>query len=69
VATTAELEARLEALKKSRDTGALVVSHAGTSTTFRSLAEIERIIKALEAELAVNGSGIRTVRFLTGSGW
>lgn len=69
MATTSELEARLEALKKSRDSGALIVRHGETMTQFRSLAEIEAIIKALEAQLLVNGTGIRTVRFNTSGGW
>lgn len=64
MATTAE---RLAALKVARDSGVLIVKHGETSTTYRSLAEIERIIQALETE--VNGRGYRTIRINTRTGW
>lgn len=44
-------QARLEALRKARDSGALTVMHNGESVTYRSLSEIERIISTLEGEI------------------
>lgn len=58
---------RLAALKRARDSGVLTVRHGDTSTTYRSLDEIERIISALEVQ--VNGRGIRTIRIHPRSGW
>ncbi len=53
---------RLEALKRARDTGVLRVRHGDTSTTFRSLAEIDTIIHQLEGQVAVTAApgGART---------
>lgn len=47
--TTAE-QAQLDALKKARNTGVLLVRHGDISTQFRSLAEIEQIIAKLQAK-------------------
>jgi superfamily I DNA and RNA helicase len=71
-ATKEQLEARLEALKRSRDTGVLVVSHGDTSTTYRSLREMNSIIDDLEAEIAAFDDGkkrYRTIRLHTKDGW
>ena len=63
--TVAEKTARLNALKKARDSGALIVRHGDTSTTFRSLAEIERIIAQLENELASDAGTLnRKVKYI-----
>jgi aspartate aminotransferase-like enzyme len=62
-----DVATRLAALKAARDSGVLTVRHGDTSTTFRSLAEIERIIAVLEPQ--VNGRGIRTIRMHPRSGW
>lgn len=59
MADAATITTRLEALKKARDTGVLTVKHGETLTTFRSLAEIERIIKQLESDLAAAGGSPR----------
>lgn len=50
--TESQLEARITALRKARDTGALIVRHGDTSTQFRSLNEIEEILADLESQLA-----------------
>ncbi|MCW2854360.1 MAG: hypothetical protein JWM84_4024 [Nocardioides sp.] len=42
---------QLAALKAASRSGVLTVRHGDTSTTFRSLAEIERALAAMEAEL------------------
>ena len=55
-----------------RDSGILVVKHGETTQTYRSLAEIERTIAALQGDiLALEGLGTRTrtLRFKTKSGW
>lgn len=66
---SATITTRLEALKKARDTGVLTVKHGETQTTFRSLAEIERIIAQLEGDLAtVNGTARRRIRYMYQSG-
>lgn len=71
MADVAALTIRLEALKAARDTGALSVRHGDTSTTFRSLSEINKIIADLENQiaLATNSTRIRTIRFNTPDGW
>lgn len=72
MATLAQLQARLESLRKARDTGALSVHHGETSTTFRSLAEMNSIIADLEAQITVasgTGKRVRAVRFSTNDGW
>lgn len=62
--TTAELQTRLDALKKARDTGVLTAKQGDNLTTFRSLSEIERTIAALEAEIAsASGTPRRRVRY------
>ena len=69
--TQEQLEARLEALKAARDTGALTVSHDGVSTTYRSLSEIERIIASLQARIdgLSSPSRVRAFRVFTRDGW
>lgn len=60
----ATLASRLEAIRKARDSGVLVVTHQGTSTTFRSLAEMERIIASLTADIAAaTGTPARRTRY------
>ena len=69
--STADLQARLEALKAARDSGVLRVRYGETDTTYRSLDEIDRIIAAIETDLA-RASGaqrVRTIRLYTRSGW
>lgn len=66
---SATITIRLEALKKARDTGVLTVKHGETLTTFRSLAEIEKIIGQLEKELAIAaGTAKRRLRYMYQSG-
>jgi hypothetical protein len=48
---------RLAALKAAKASGVLTVRHGDTMTTFRSLAEIDRIILSLEAEIASAPNG------------
>ena len=57
MATLSELNAQLSALKAARNSGALIVKHGNTSTTFRSLAEIDSIIASLQAEIDAQGTG------------
>lgn len=49
--TQSELEARIAALRRARDSGVLDVRHGEQRTIFRSLAEIDTILAGLEAEL------------------
>jgi hypothetical protein len=51
MATVAELEARLEALKAQRDSAVARVSYDGRSVEYRGTAEIARAIAELEKEL------------------
>ena len=48
----AQIQSRIDALRKARDTGALIVRHGETSTQFRSLKEIDSILADLERQLA-----------------
>ncbi len=60
-----ELQARIGALRKARDTGVLIVRHGETSTQFRSLAEIDSILADLEAQLAAAQGDVRSrVRYV-----
>jgi hypothetical protein len=70
VATVAELEARLEALKAQRDSAVARVSYDGRSVEYRGTAEIARAIADLERELqAAQGSTpVRQIRVHTSKG-
>lgn len=46
-----ELQARITAIRKARDSGVLILRHGDEMTQFRSLAEMDKIIADLEAEL------------------
>lgn len=59
--TLAAQQARLEALTKARDSGALTVMHAGESVTYRNLAEMNQIIAALTAAIGT-ASGTKPTR-------
>lgn len=62
--TPEQIAAYLANLKKARNTGVLTVKHGETLTTFRSLAEIEKIIASLEGDLATaNGTAKKRVRY------
>jgi len=62
MATVAELQARLDALRKARDSGALTVRHNETLTTYRTLNEINQIIAQLESEISGLGAKSRRRR-------
>jgi hypothetical protein len=47
-----QIQTRIDALRKARDTGALIARHRDPSTQFRSLKEIESILADLEQQLA-----------------
>jgi hypothetical protein len=70
MATVAELEARLEALKAQRDSVVARVSYDGRSVEYRGTAEIARAIAELERELeAAQGSTpVRQIRVYTSKG-
>jgi len=60
-----EIENRITSIRKARDSGVLIVRHGDTSTQFRSLAEMDKIISDLEAELsAAQGVKKSRVRYL-----
>lgn len=62
--SVSDLQTRLAALKRARDTGVLSVRHGEDSTTYRSVEEMERIIASLEIEIAeLNGDVRRRVRY------
>jgi hypothetical protein len=71
VATVAELEARLEALKAQRDSAVARVSYDGRSVEYRGTAEIARAIAELERELqALQGTApLRQIRIYTSKGY
>jgi hypothetical protein len=70
MATVAELEARLEALKAQRDSAVARVSYDGRSVEYRGTAEITRAIADLERELqaAQGTSPVRQIRVYTSKG-
>jgi len=71
MATVAELEARLEALKAQRDSAVARVSSDGRSVEYRGTAEIARAIAELEKELqTMQGKApVRQIRVYTAKGY
>ena len=61
MATTAELRARREALSAQRSSGVARVSYDGKTVDYRSVAEIDRALEALERDIAA-AEGRRIVR-------
>ena len=59
--TITDLRARREALLAQRSSGVTRVSYEGKTVEYRSLAEIDRAIEALEREIAA-AEGRRIVR-------
>ncbi|MGY6410266.1 MAG: phage head-tail joining protein [Alkalilacustris sp.] len=59
--TPADLRARREALLAQRSSGVARVSYDGKTVEYRSLAEIDRAIEALDREIAA-AEGRRIVR-------
>jgi hypothetical protein len=70
MATVAELEARLEALRAQRDSAVARVSYDGRSVEYRGTVEIARAIAELERELhALEGeTPVRQIRIYTSKG-
>ena len=61
MSTIAELRARREALAVQRSSGVARVSYDGKTVNYRSVAEIDRAIEALDREIAA-AEGRRIVR-------
>ena len=70
MATIADLRARREALSTQRSSGVARVSYDGKSVDYRSMAEIDRAIEALEREIALAEGRrmVRQVRITTAKG-
>jgi len=70
MATTSDLRARREALSTQRSSGVARVSYDGKTVDYRSVAEIDRAIEALDREIAtLEGRRIvRQVRITTSKG-
>ncbi len=63
--TQAQLESRLAAIRKAYHSGVLTVTHGDTTTTYRSLEAMERIMARLEGEIGgLAGTTRRRVRYL-----
>ena len=63
MATIAELQARKDALTAARSSGVARVSYDGKTVEYRSIAEIDRAIEALDREIAT-AEGRRVIRHL-----
>ena len=63
MATLAELQARKDALTAARSSGVARVSYDGKTVEYRSIAEIDRAVDALEREIAMT-EGRRVIRHL-----
>lgn len=61
MSTIAELRARREALAVQRSSGVARVSYDGKTVDYRSIAEIDRAIEAIDREIAAS-EGRRIVR-------
>jgi hypothetical protein len=70
MATVAELEARLEALKAQRDSAVARVSYDGRTVEYRGTVEIARANAALERELQTQQgkAPVRQIRVYTSKG-
>ena len=70
MATAAELHARRDALEAQRSSGVARVSYDGKTVEYRSIAEIDRAMDALDREIAaVEGRRvIRQLRVATDKG-
>ena len=70
MASIIELRARRETLSASRSSGVARVSYDGRSVEYRSLAEIDRAIEALDREIAAaeGRSIVRQVRVIATKG-
>ena len=70
MATTTELEGRLETLKAQRDSTVARVSYDGRMVEYRGTAEIARAIAELERELqgAQGVTPVRQIRVYTSKG-
>ena len=68
--TITELRARREALSAQRSSGVARVSYDGKSVDYRSVAEIDRAIEALDREIAATEGRriVRQVRITTSKG-
>lgn len=63
--TQAQLESRLAAIRKAYHSGVLTVTHGDTTTSYRSIEAMERIMSRLENEIAgLAGTPRRRVRYL-----
>lgn len=69
--TLEELQARLVALKKARDTGVFQLRKGDDQVQYRSLEEINEIIADLEGDIAAltETTRVRRVRFHDRTGW
>ena len=68
--TITDLRARREALSTQRSSGVARVSYDGKTVDYRSVAEIDRAIEALDREIAVTEGRriVRHVRITTSKG-
>ena len=63
-----QLQIRIDALRKARDSGVLMVRHGDELTQFRTLAEMDKILADLEADLATTqGTKKSRVRYISQS--
>jgi hypothetical protein len=63
MATTEQMEQWLESLYAARASGVQMVHHGDTSTSFRSMAEIDKAINAVEQ--ALGKTMVRSYRFVS----
>jgi hypothetical protein len=70
MSTTAELRARRETLVVQRSSGVARVSYDGKTVDYRSVAEIDRAIEALDRDIAASEGRriVRQVRITTTKG-
>ena len=59
MAELATLQAQLAAIQKARNSGVLTVTHGDTSTTFRSLSDMDKIIGSLKDQISAAGNTTR----------
>jgi len=69
MATLAELQADLDALRRIRNAGVSRVRYDDKETTYRTDSELAAAIQSLEAQIAaLQATPVRTVRFTTTKG-
>ena len=63
--TETEIQTRIDTLRRAMASGILTVRHGNTTTTWRSIEELQSVIDSLQAQLnAATGTGRSRVNYI-----